>query len=863
MQADGSIIIDTKILDGGMEKGFEAIKDEMQSVGITAEKVGNQISLSFSKMDVSKPIANAKAKIEGLEQRLSAVTTQLKEAQYADDDRAAQSLDMQRLRLYDQLEAARKKLVIEISTAAKKEADAEVREAKRAAAAKKREEEKRYKAATKGARMFGNRLSSIAFGALVFNLVSAGLREVTRYFGKALRSNTEFTQSLSRLKGALLTAFQPIYEIVLPAIISLINVLTIFAQAVGHIFSILGGKSDSQMAKNAAALNKQANAIGGVGGAAEKAKRQLAGFDEINKLESNEPNTGGGGGGTDIGANFTDFDTEKYKAKIDELTAYVSASLLALGAILAFSGANIPLGIALMALGAVGLVTEIATNWSAIKESLQGPMGEVVGVISTAFLVLGAIFAFSGSNIPLGIALMAMGATALATVSVVNWDALKTALQGPAGEITAYISGLLLVIGAILAFSNANLPLGIALLAAGAVGLVTTAALNWNSIKEFLKNSIDKIAGILGMSLLVIGGVLAFSNANLPLGIALMAAGAVGLGTAAVLNWDTIREKMQGPLGEVAAILSGVLIATGAIIAFSNANLPLGIGLMAAGAVGLGATAAINWDTIKQKLQGPLGGVVAIVSAALLALGAVLTFTGAALPLGIGLMVAGAAGLGATAALNWDGVKQKITSVLAGILAVISGASIVLGVLLCLSGAGIGVGLALIFAGIAGSVAAWNIDDNPITRFVKNIANGIISIVNTVIDAINGMFHIKFNGLKIAGKELIPAFDRQLVNVPKIPALAQGAVLPANQPFLAMVGDQRHGTNIEAPLSTIQEAVALVMQDQTAAIMAGFNASVEVQREILSAVLGIQIGDDVIASAYERYQSKMAIQRGG
>ena len=102
-----------------------------------------------------------------------------------------------------------------------------------------------------------------------------------------------------------------------------------------------------------------------------------------------------------------------------------------------------------------------------------------------------------------------------------------------------------------------------------------------------------------------------------------------------------------------------------------------------------------------------------------------------------------------------------------------------------------------------------------------------------------------------------------MVNVPKIPALAQGAVLPANQPFLAMVGDQRHGTNVEAPLSTIQEAVALVMQDQTAAIMAGFNASVEIQREILSAVLGIQIGDDVIAYAYERYQSKLAIQRGG
>ena len=862
MKADGAIIIDTQILTDGVWKDVEDLKSSMKSIGVTAEKIGDKISLSFSKFDVSKPIANAKAQIESLEAKLASVTSERDIAIDAQDDATAARMEAQRIRIYDQLSVARQKLAISISAAAKKEAAAEIREAKRASAAKQREEAKRYKAATKGARMFGSRLSSIASGALVFNLVSAGLREVTRYFGKALKSNTEFTQSLSRLKGALLTAFQPIYEVVLPALIAFINILTSVVQAIGHIFSVLGGKYDSQMAKNAEALNKQANAISGVGGAAEKAKRQLAGFDEINKLDSNEPSAGGGGGGVDIGANFTDFDTEKYKAKIDELTAYVSASLLALGAILAFSGANIPLGIALMALGAVGLVTEIATNWSALKESLQGPMREIVGVVSTAFLALGAILALSGANIPLGIALMVMGAAAFATIAAVNWDALKTALQGPAGEITAFVGGLLLAIGAIFAFSGANIPMGIALMAAGAAGIVTTASLNWGKIKEFVKNSIDKITGILGMSLLVIGSVLAFSGTSIPLGIALMAAGAVSLGTAVALNWDTIKQKLQGPLGEVSAILSGVLLATGAIIAFSGVNLPLGIALMAAGAVGLAATAVINWNTIKQKLQGPLGGVVAIVSAALLALGAVLTFTGAALPLGIGLMIAGAAGLGATAALNWDVVKQKITSVLAGILAVISGASIVLGVLLCLSGAGIGVGLALIFAGIAGSVAAWNVDDNPITRFVKNIANGIISIVNTVIDAINGIFHIKFSGFKIGGKELIPAFDKQLVNVPKIPALAQGAVLPANQPFLAMVGDQRHGTNIEAPLSTIQEAVALVMRDQTTAIMAGFNASVEVQREILSAVLGIQIGDDVIAAAYDRYSTKMAMQRG-
>lgn len=40
-----------------------------------------------------------------------------------------------------------------------------------------------------------------------------------------------------------------------------------------------------------------------------------------------------------------------------------------------------------------------------------------------------------------------------------------------------------------------------------------------------------------------------------------------------------------------------------------------------------------------------------------------------------------------------------------------------------------------------------------------------------------------------------------------IPYLASGAVIPPNAPFMAVLGDQRHGTNIEAPLETIKAAV--------------------------------------------------------
>jgi len=125
------------------------------------------------------------------------------------------------------------------------------------------------------------------------------------------------------------------------------------------------------------------------------------------------------------------------------------------------------------------------------------------------------------------------------------------------------------------------------------------------------------------------------------------------------------------------------------------------------------------------------------------------------------------------------------------------------------------------------------------------------------------------NRLSFTIPDWVPSFggktfglNLQTMTTPKIPYLAQGAVLPANKPFLAVVGDQRHGTNVEAPLSTIQQAVAVTMQGQNDAIIAGFEASIGVQREILEAVLGIHLGDSVIGQAVERYQQKMAVIQG-
>lgn len=577
---------------------------------------------------------------------------------------------------------------------------------------------------------FEARVISLGKRILVFSLVAAAFRAIKNYMDKLLKSNAEFTAELADLKGALATAFQPIYEVLLPGLLAAMRIATAVVRVIAHVLSLLTGKTSSQSAKNAEALNKEADAIEAVGGAAKKANKDLAGFDEINRLGGTDA-AGGGGTSTSAGAmDFSDFNTDEYKAKIDELTVYLSGALLALGAILAFSGANIPLGIGLMAAGAIGLAAEAKANWGAMDDSLKKALTTTLGLLGSALLVIGAILAFSGASVPKGIALMALGAASLAGAAAINWNTIVTALRGPIGEIVLIASGALLVLGMILALSGAALPLG----------------------------------------------------------IGLMVVGAAGLAAASALNWDRMPDILRGPVGEVVAIGSAALLALGLILAFSGVGLPLGIALIAMGATGLVTVGGLNWNAILDKMKE-----------------------------------------------TWANVKSWFTEKVAPYFTK-------------------EYWVKTIFDGLSKALPeSW-----------KAAINSAIDVINRFIGWVNRSLTFTIPPINIAGQNVFGGASIQLVNLPTIPKLAQGAVIPPNREFLAVLGDQSHGTNVEAPLSTIQEAVALVMDDMLQGQMAGFEAVVAVLKEILEAIYGIEIGDEVIAKAAQRYQEKMAIvKRGG
>ncbi len=148
---------------------------------------------------------------------------------------------------------------------------------------------------------------------------------------------------------------------------------------------------------------------------------------------------------------------------------------------------------------------------------------------------------------------------------------------------------------------------------------------------------------------------------------------------------------------------------------------------------------------------------------------------------------------------------------------------------------------------------------------MKTVINRLISGINTAIvepfSGINSAFS-KLKSFTVNGTQPFKNLNFS-VSMPKIPLLASGAVLPANKPFLAMVGDQKHGTNIEAPLATIEQAVAGVMEQVVEAEMAGHNQTVSVLRQILEAVLGMGLSEEVLGSAVERYAARRAIMTGG
>lgn len=390
-------------------------------------------------------------------------------------------------------------------------------------------------------------------------------------------------------------------------------------------------------------------------------------------------------------------------------------------------------------------------------------------------------------------------------------------VSGDMAAIMGIVGGALVAVGLLLIFFG-HIGWGIGFIIAGAsVFAVSMATVSSSDQVTPISEKLMAIMAIAGITLTAIGLILLF-NGSWQWGIGFIIAGASALAVSIVaVESGNATEQAEQMLLDIMLIAGSAMLALGVILMCCGVISPLSIGLIVAGAGSLAGAVAINpqavGETIKNFFQENAGLIVGV-SIALIVLGIILLFTGVGIPLAIGLIVAGGGALAATVALNWNFIVDKVKEVWQKVKNFWNSY------------------IAPIFT------AKWWAD------LGKKAINGLLGVIesglNWIIDKIN-VFIGGLSDLVGWAGDLFGA-NWSIPKIPRvsIPRLAQGAVIPPNREFLAVLGDQKHGTNIEAPVDTIKQAVAEVLA-QVNIGSSGYNGRIEVPviidgREIARAV---------------------------
>lgn len=308
VNADGSVIIRAKVDVGQADKDLAKLKGSIEKTEREIEELSDEKETAKQKSVFSAAELDAeKAKLQEMKKQLEEMREIAKDVTLSPStreeakaqipgQREAISDQQTRVRLlqaeYNKIENSVSRYDERIAKATRKlerqqeeagELAHKINSVSKASLKMGEEQEK----AEKNMRRFALRLREVLRSALVFTLITQSLAKFRDWMGNVLKTNKEAQQSFARLKGALLTAAQPLVEVLIPAATVLADALTRILTSVAQITSALAGKTVEESKEAADALNKETEAIEGVGSAADDAAKSLAGFDEINKLSDN------------------------------------------------------------------------------------------------------------------------------------------------------------------------------------------------------------------------------------------------------------------------------------------------------------------------------------------------------------------------------------------------------------------------------------------------------------------------------------------------------------------------------------------------------------------------------------------------
>ena len=731
--------------------------------------------------------------------------------------------------------------------------------------------QERLAQAAQSTERFRKRLAGLVSGALVFNVLSSGLRTLTNWMGTALLSSSGLRAALGSLQGAAATAAAPIIQILTPALTALANTAAMVFSYIARLVAFFTGRTISASAGAAKAMNGVGSAAGSAAKKVKDANGELAAFDELNVLnkKSDEDNGGSSGGGGSAGDIVPDYDFTAKSPFLDSILDAVEAGdWYKVGQLIGEK-----LRDSLNAIPwpdiqdkAVQWATNLATMLNGIVETpgLWEAIGHTLAQgLNTALLFYDTFMqTFHWASLGAG---LAAGLTQ--AIAEIQWDTLGRALTDGmrAAIVTLYnftmtFTGWTDLGNGIAACLNAainNIPwqeaaVGMSKLVIGLLNTLIAAVqgTDWTTFGQNVVGMIGSLdwAGLFAALSTLSVAVLTAINDILGQ-VDWAAVGTTLVGCLQAIDWAGLLTQAGTFIANswpvmLAALAASLLPQLGAFIL--GTVLPSLVGhLVTLGATLLGQ--AVTWLT-GTLLPAIMSGLSALITAIVGAIGlwpAVL----------LAVLAVLAAAIIAYLVTHWEEIKQKFSETCemltekmrsAGenlkaiwnafwLTIKLIGMQIWENITTAWSNFWQGLHRLLNSAGAALQSAwssAWTALGNTVKKIWDGIVGTIKTAINSVISLVNGMISAVVGGVNAVIGVLngfsfdVPEFAQGAlgtakigfnidpITAPQIPYLAQGAVIPANHEFLAVLGDQTNGTNVEAPLETIQEALAEVLAAQ-------------------------------------------------
>lgn len=442
--ADGSVVIDTKMDLKGFEEGTKQASSKIMKLNNSIDQTERSIAelneemLKMENMDVpTKEYADLSREIATAEKRFDLLSRQIESLE--DQGQPYGTLPQQTEKLLVKIDALRKKqadldkqftkgsetakyqkmaqqvdnlnekLMVQKQqlTEIKAKEDAVANSAKKLSSESKKgfagiisggkNAEKSLRETTAGIERLTKRILNVVASVFVFTVLTKAFTALRDHMSATLMTNEQFSASLAQIKSNLATAFYPIYQAALPAINALMDALAKITGTIATFVAMLFGTTVSQAQAGAASLKEQAAGISGVGDAAKKASKNLAGFDDVQILSKQEDTSGGGGGGAssttqEIGEVQTNPKLLAWLTELkDKLAPLVEALKRLWNAIVPFAGNVFQGFINFFAslLGSdlvVGMINLLASAIENIDPSEARSIGEALAFLATIIL---------------------------------------------------------------------------------------------------------------------------------------------------------------------------------------------------------------------------------------------------------------------------------------------------------------------------------------------------------------------------------------------------------------------------------------------------------------------------------------------